>query len=69
MFKIAYCDFFSVGDTALCTEICKDFVEKVYEHFPEFKHKVKIHVLLHLVDSFKSFGPTSCYNTERYKLF
>lgn len=28
--------------------------------------KVKIHLLLHLVDNMVDFGPTSAFNTERY---
>ena len=33
---------------------------------PEYSKRLKTHLILHLVDSIVSFGPTQCYNTERY---
>ena len=61
VFKIAYCDFFCISNQDVCKEI-------FYHYFPDFRRKVKIHILLHLVDCFVDFGPTSGYNTERYEL-
>ncbi len=50
VFKISYCEFFNISDQTLCQEICKDFDEKIYHYFPDYRRKVKIHLLLHLVD-------------------
>ena len=45
--------------------MCFDFVTKAITAFPKFKKKQKIHLFLHIVDSFDAFGPTSCYSAER----
>lgn len=66
VFKIAYCEYFSVHDEMKNKEICQDFVRAIKNHYPEYTKKVKIHLLLHLVDSMISFGPTSAFNTERF---
>ena len=34
--------------------------------FPEQLKKLKVHLILHLVDNMKEFGPTASFNTERY---
>ena len=34
--------------------------------FPEQLKKLKVHLILHLVDDMKEFGPTASFNTERY---
>ena len=45
--------------------ICKTFVEVVGTNFKDLTKKVKIHLVLHLVDCMVDFGPTSTFNTER----
>lgn len=47
-------------------ETCKNFVDTVMEHLPELQQKLKVHLVLHLVDDMIDFGPTSAFNTERY---
>ena len=66
MFQIAYCDYFEKANASKCLDACKAFVKEIYTHYPEFGRKIKIHLLLHLVDSMLEFGPTSGFNTERY---
>ena len=66
VFKIAYCDYFSLKERDECIAICQSFVVEVASCFPDLKKKVKIHLVLHLVDNMVDFGPTSAFNTERY---
>ena len=66
MFKIAYCDYFSLKERDECKAICQSFVQQVASCFPDLTKEVKIHLLLHLVDNMVDFGPTSAFNTERY---
>jgi len=40
-------------------------VDTVKDCQPELLQKVKIHLLLHLVDNMLDFGPCSSFNTER----
>ena len=40
-------------------------MQAVKEHQPDLLAKVKVHLLLHLVDSTIDFGPSSAFNTER----
>lgn len=42
------------------------FVENVTSYMPEFAKRLKVHMLLHLVDDIVEFGPASVFNTERY---
>ena len=62
---MAYCSPFSEDDLDGCNEVCQKFVTTVKEHQPEMLKKQKVHLLLHLPESMKEFGPTSCFNTER----
>ena len=64
VFKIAYCQSFSLSSKEEVQKICEKFVCAVKQHTPEFVNKVKIHLLLHLTDSICDFGPTSAFNTE-----
>lgn len=66
MFRIAYCQPFLESSYSKCKNIREEFVQTAYEHFPEFKKKVKIHLILHLPEHMLDFGPTSALNTERY---
>ena len=47
---------------------CQQFVDCVTQHMPEYCKRLKIHILLHLVDDMLDFGPTACYSTERYNI-
>lgn len=69
VFRIAYCDFFSRSDEMKCRDVCKTFVDEVYTHYPEFRKKKKIHLILHLTDCMLALGPTCGFNTERYVQF
>ena len=46
-------------------DTCQAFVETTQQYMPEFKSRLKVHILLHLVDCMAEFGPASCFNTER----
>lgn len=65
MFKIAYVDCFSPSKESEWFAICKNFVDTVKENQPSMLMKQKIHLILHLVDCVKEFGPTSGFNSER----
>ena len=67
VFKIVYCLPFRECDEMECKEICKQFVDTARQFQPELQ-KVKVHLLLHLVDCMLDFGPCSVYNTERYNI-
>ena len=45
---------------------CKDLLEHVKALDPLLLQRPKFHLLLHLVDNIREFGPTAGYNTERY---
>lgn len=66
MFKLAYCDYCVEDKESEYKEICKDFVDKILQYLPELGKKLKVHLILHLVDDMMDFGPTSSFNTERY---
>ena len=50
VFKIAYCDYFSLKERDECIALCQSFVVEVASYFPDLKMKVEIH-LLHVVDN------------------
>ena len=66
IFRIVYCLPFRESDEMEYKEICKQFVDIARQFQPELLQKVKVHLLLHLVDCMLDFGPCSVYNTERY---
>jgi len=66
VFKIAYCQPVLLSRYNEYKQTCEDFVQTIHEHFPEFKSKVKIHLILHLPDNMIDFGPTSAFSTERW---
>ena len=47
--------------------VCQGFVNSIETHLPEWRKKLKIHLLLHLPDDMLMYGPTAAFNTERYK--
>ena len=66
VFQIAYC-LPVLPDKALeYHQTCKEFVDCVAVYAPEYSRRLKTHLILHLVDDMMEFGPTQCYNTERY---
>ena len=58
--------FSTTASKSIYQQICQDFVSIIKQNSPELPKKVKIHLLLHLVQSMSDFGPTSAFNTERY---
>ncbi len=66
VFKLAYCGKFEAERVVQCQRICVEFVQAVQITFPEMLQKPKIHLLLHLIDSMRDFGPASGFNTERF---
>ena len=65
VFKLAYCQPFMQANYDEYKEVCEKFVSAVHEHCPELRKKVKVHMILHLPENVKDFGPTSAFNTER----
>ena len=65
VFRLAYCLPLTSDDLDQFREICKMFVQSTQLYMPEFKSRLKVHLILHLVDCMEEFGPPSCFNTER----
>ena len=65
VFKLVYCQPFMQANYDEYKEVCEKFVSAVHEHCPELRKKVKVHMILHLPENVKDFGPTSAFNTER----
>ncbi len=65
VFQIAYCMPFSEDMSTEYQTTCEEFLKIVKSNDPSLLNKVKIHLLLHLVDCMKEFGPSSSFNTER----
>jgi len=65
VFKVAYCQHFKLSNSEECQQVCEKFVRDVQDHFPELQ-KVKIHLILHMPQHMKDFGPASIFNTERW---
>ena len=66
VFRIAYCIPFQEADEAQCQEVCQQFLLTVRECQPELLQKRKVHLLLHLVECMREYGPTASFNTERW---
>lgn len=45
--------------------VCEEFVTSVQEYAPYMLRKPKFHLLLHLAEDMKDFGPTAAFNAER----
>ena len=65
---IAYCLQLVPADMDAHRETCKAFVECTKLYMPDYAHRLKVHLLLHLVDCIIEFGPPSSFNTERFFL-
>eukprot|EP00731_Ephydatia_muelleri_P003526 Em0001g3526a len=46
--------------------VCQNFVTAIETHLPEWKTKLKVHLVLHLPDDMLMYGPTAAFNTERH---
>ena len=68
VFKIAYSDYFDPTKTDEWNQICQAFVTAVQQCQPDMLNKQKVHLMLHLVECMKEFGPSSSFNSERYVL-
>lgn len=62
---MVYCQHCSIKSLDKVRSVCVDFVSAVQQHAPEMLKKVKVHLILHLADNIRDFGPTSAFNTER----
>ena len=65
-FYTTYCAFFKPTKAEECQLICTELVDSVMKNMPEMQYKLKIHLLLHLVECMHMFGPCSTFNAERY---
>ena len=65
MFQIAYCEFFSVQLSEDWKAICCSFIDVVKTHMASLLNNPKTHLILHLVDCMKDFGPSSAFSAER----
>ena len=66
MFKAAYCEHFHLRDLQYIKDVCKEFIVAVKEFDSNLLLKPKFHLLLHLSECMRDFGPTSAYSAERY---
>ncbi|XP_064407340.1 uncharacterized protein LOC135352102 isoform X2 [Halichondria panicea] len=69
VFRLAYCVPFNPNCSEESRQVCKGFVDLVKEYNPQMLKKMKVHLLLHLVDDLCDFGPTAAFNTERCEAF
>ena len=69
VFRLAYCIPFCYDKVHYYRESCQQFMSCISSYMPEYSKRLKSHLVLHLVDHMCDFGPTDCYNTERYNIF
>ena len=60
---MAYCES---ADLEEVDGMCQELLKHVKALDASFLKRPKFHLLLHLSDSMKEFGPTAAYNTERW---
>ena len=65
VFRIAYCLPISESNEHSYQLQCQEFLRVAKECQPDLLQKRKVHLLLHLVECMKEFGPTAGFNTER----
>ena len=46
-------------------ELCQEFVDSAKKYCPELLQKVKVHLLLHLVDCMVDFGTLHCLHHRK----
>ena len=66
VFRIAYCLPFSEQTAHEYQQTCQELLDTVKECHPQLLQNRKIHILLHLVENMRDFGPCSGFNTDRY---
>ena len=65
MFQLAYCAFFKPAIYEQYQELCQILVNDIKLYMPQLLQKQKVHMILHLVESMKEFGPSSAFSAER----
>ena len=65
IFRFAYC--LPTDDNKLdeMSRSCHEFLDAAKLYDPTLLHKPKFHLLLHLPENMKEFGPTAAFNAER----
>eukprot|EP00731_Ephydatia_muelleri_P016630 Em0009g1054a len=58
VFKIAYCDPFDPEKMEYYKTVCQNFVTAIETHLPEWKTKLKVHLVLHLPDDMLIHAPS-----------
>eukprot|EP00731_Ephydatia_muelleri_P021815 Em0014g406a len=49
--------------------VCQNFIDSVKVHFLNLLRRPKMHLILHLIESFEQYGPTSAFSAERCESF
>ena len=65
MFHLAYCNFYLPENLDDIVEFIEYCVAAIHVGYPSLKEKLKIHLLLHLVEDMKRFGPAVSFCSER----
>lgn len=65
MFHLAYCNCYLPENLDDIQEFIEYCVTAVHVGYPTLKEKLKIHLLLHLVEDMKRFGPAVSFCSER----
>ena len=66
VFRLAYCVPLCLDQVEQYRHICQEFMASTAQYTPVYSKRLKTHLVLHLVDNMIDFGPTDCYNTERF---
>ena len=66
MFRHLYCLNLTRSVINEISRLARTFVELITHYSPEYSKRLKIHILLHLADDLRQFGPQKVFNTERY---
>lgn len=66
MFHFAYKDSYQINDLEAAKDCFEYCVSSLHKGYPVMSEKLKIHLLLHLVDDMENFGPAVSFCTERY---
>ena len=65
VFHTAYAYYFRPGQLEEIREVIVDCVRLLHKSYPHLKEKVKVHMLLHLIEDMENFGPAVSFCTER----
>ncbi|XP_028418045.1 uncharacterized protein LOC114542821 [Dendronephthya gigantea] len=69
MFAMAYGSEVDIQDMDNITALMEQTIECISEVHPEFMQKQKFHMLLHLQDDMRNYGPPIGFCTERFEAF